>query len=192
MAASNIDYIRPVTEKLSTAKALKAEGNEFYKKGETKKALSRYHKALLYLRGIKCDIYDKERFNFGINTSKGDADKVSAAVEKDVLDTEGQVYNNLAAALLALPESDPEKIVSYAESAIERFPKNEKAWHRKGVALFKLKKFDEAEEALKASLSFSATGIPDPKTKDMLARISEATVQHKQKQKDMYKKMLSA
>lgn len=40
-------------EKLQTAKQFKGEGNGFYKENKYKAAMGKYHRALLYLKGIE-------------------------------------------------------------------------------------------------------------------------------------------
>ena len=59
--------------------------------------------------------------------------------EKEVSSFTVSIYNNLSAALLASPDSDPSKVVKYTNEVIDREPKNEKAWHRKGTAYFRYK-----------------------------------------------------
>ena len=57
------------SEKLEVAKQLKQEGNEFYKKGEAKKALGKYHRALLYAKGIHAEAHDRKKFQFAAELS---------------------------------------------------------------------------------------------------------------------------
>lgn len=64
--------------------------------------------------------------------------KLTPEQEKEVSSLTASIYNNLSAALLASPDSDPAKVVKYTNEVIDREPKNEKAWHRKGTAYFRL------------------------------------------------------
>lgn len=50
-------------DKFSSAQELKLAGNELYKSGEVKKALGKYHRALLYIKGIESDLNDKQGKN---------------------------------------------------------------------------------------------------------------------------------
>ena len=51
-----------IQEKLSQSLAFKDEGNELYKAKEYKKAMRKYHNAILYLKGIDNDLHGTPAF----------------------------------------------------------------------------------------------------------------------------------
>ena len=103
----------------------------------------------------------------------------------------GQLYNNLSAALLACPDSDPKKALKYAEEAISRFPRNEKAWHRKAMALYRMGDASESLETFTRCLEMSATGVADAKTKTVMADCERIVRLRLEKEKKVYQKMFN-
>ena len=51
-----------IQEKLEKSLAFKDEGNNFYKAKEYKKAMRKYHNAILYLKGIDNDLHGTPAF----------------------------------------------------------------------------------------------------------------------------------
>ena len=51
-----------VEEKLKEAKLFKDAGNELYKSGDFKSAARKYHRAILYLKGIDSDLHGGSPF----------------------------------------------------------------------------------------------------------------------------------
>ena len=96
--ASNVSPRVSDREKLLSAKNFKAEGNEFHKKKEFRKAIGEYHRALLQLKAIG----QSKSAGLGAFMSDEDMESMgySAVVPEDVQAEATQLladcYNNLA------------------------------------------------------------------------------------------------
>ena len=62
-----------IEEKLKQALAFKDEGNSFYKVKDYKKAMRKYHNAILYLKGIDTDLHGTPAFlqNASVDPNSG-------------------------------------------------------------------------------------------------------------------------
>lgn len=81
-----------VAERITKAQELKQEGNGFFKTGKWKKAIGKYHRALLFVKGIT------DRFEAVPGVSLQDVAKVKATAEEEAAATSllVAVSNNLA------------------------------------------------------------------------------------------------
>lgn len=78
-------------EKLDKGNALKDEGNAFYKQKDYKNAMKKYHRALLYVKGLN----QKHPFSAILNIPNGDSE-MSEEFKEKIQQTESSCYNNLA------------------------------------------------------------------------------------------------
>jgi len=77
-------------DKLQEAKRYKQAGNEHYKAGNVKKAIGSYHRALLYLRGIK---KSEEDVPF---LEKKKKSCIPIKIQEEITQLSSQCYNNLS------------------------------------------------------------------------------------------------
>ena len=104
------------TDKLFTAKTFKTEGNEFHKKKEFKKAIGKYHRALLQLKaigqsksaGLGAFMSDEDLESMGYSSN------VTEEVQAETTQLLADCYNNLAGTDLSKSAQD--------EMAITRHP----------------------------------------------------------------------
>lgn len=153
--------IVPDTEKLANAKKFKEEGNECHKCKQYKRAVGKYHRALLQLKGIGSakssglgsllSDKDMEELGYGGN--------VPEEVRHEVTKLTADCYNNLAACLLQLPEPNYEKIIDYCNNVIELTPSNVKAYYRRGMAYCHLENFEKALESFDQAESEAGSNI---------------------------------
>ena len=81
-----------VAERITKAQELKQEGNAFFKTGKWKKAIGRYHRALLFVKGIT------DRFEAVPGVPLKEIAKVKATAEEEAAATSllVAISNNLA------------------------------------------------------------------------------------------------
>ncbi len=84
-----------VEEKLEAARALKRDGNNFFKERNWKSAISKYHRSKLYCKGF----VDKLDFIPGLESASGRA-KPSDEQQKEATELMVTVTNNLAGKLI--------------------------------------------------------------------------------------------
>ena len=96
------------TDKLFTAKTFKTEGNEFHKKKEFKKAIGKYHRALLQLKaigqsksaGLGAFMSDEDLESMGYSSN------VTEEVQAETTQLLADCYNNLAGTDLSKSAQD--------------------------------------------------------------------------------------
>lgn len=79
-------------ERIQQGVALKAEGNEYFKKKEYRNAMKCYHKALLHVRGL----VDQPTFLAGMDSFEKD---ISDDDKEGIYQVQFSCYNNLAGKL---------------------------------------------------------------------------------------------
>lgn len=83
---------KPLDEDMiASAERFKMEGNEFFKTKNTKKAMGKYHRAILQLKGVGSD--EKMGALLGADIQPK---KLSADMEKKFIKLKTDCYNNLA------------------------------------------------------------------------------------------------
>ena len=82
----------PWEEKLEEARKYKASGNEFYNLKIYNKAVSKYHRALLYIKGIENSLEQHPL----VGQQLGAADKLTSEAEAELKKMKMACYNNLA------------------------------------------------------------------------------------------------
>lgn len=182
----SLDEIR---SKLAQAQSFKSAGNDLYKSGKHLEAAKKYHRAVLYLKGIDADIHGGMPFPLAQGLGR-EKPELTPELESECIATNIAVYNNLAASMLLIPGSDMERIVHYSSVVIELDSINEKAWYRKGQALMQLRKFEEAKEALLKSSSLGPASGKENKIVQKLVRDCDIEIEkNKKREKDMCRNM---
>ncbi|XP_062604773.1 tetratricopeptide repeat protein 9C-like [Saccostrea cucullata] len=139
---------------ITSAETFKMEGNEYFKSKNLKKAMGKYHRAILQLKGVGSD----EKMSAVMGLDNQPSKKLSPQLEEKFNKLKTDCYNNLAACLLQEKEPNYSKIVEYCDEVLQVSPGNIKAQHRKGVALYHLKKYEESMSTLqKADQTDSST-----------------------------------
>ncbi|KAB7498879.1 Tetratricopeptide repeat protein 9C [Armadillidium nasatum] len=142
----NMDKVREASKeeaiesKFEKAKELKLKGNEFFKSQNFKKALYQYHSALMYLKGVECDINPSVPF--------GETLKLSAEKEDNINVLNAEIQNNLAACFLKQNPIKYNRILECCKEAIKRQPDNLKATYRMALAYYHLKDYDKARDSI--------------------------------------------
>ncbi|XP_043540696.1 tetratricopeptide repeat protein 9C-like isoform X2 [Chiloscyllium plagiosum] len=130
----------------------KAEGNEYYNQRRLREAISRYHWALMQLRGLDPS-EPTPLYAFG-------DEKVKLSPEQTALlrDTECDCYNNLAACLLQSEKVNYNRVRDYCLKVLDRQADNAKALYRAGVALYYIRDYDRALHYLSEAAKLSPNG----------------------------------
>lgn len=168
-------------ENVDSARRYKEIGNKRYKNGEFGAAIGQYHRAVIYLKAIDA----AQKYPLSIDQVILPADK---RVEVDQLFADCQ--SNLAACLLQSDKPSYTRVVDCCKEATTRVPTNIKAHYRLGVALYHLKRFAEANDALKKAAELQTK--PDASVKKYLDMCQKAIVDEKQRERDRCKAMFSA
>jgi len=190
-----------IQEKLNQALAFKDEGNDLYKAKEHKKAMRKYHNAILYLKGIDNDLHGTPAFLQSASVDPNSDKKISPELEKECIKANISVYNNLAVCILtnardnsiSNAEQEYEKVVKYADIVLELEEENDKALYRKAQALKLMRNFSSAREIfekLKAVQEKKGQNVP----KDVISGIKEcqdALKDYDKKEKSMYQNMFT-
>lgn len=146
--ASLLKEVPTVMEKrLQEAQLYKEEGNQRYREGKYRDAVSRYHRALLQLRGLDPSLPSPI-------PNLGPQGPALTPEQENILHTiQTDCYNNLAACLLQMEPVNYERVREYSQKVLERQPDNAKALYRAGVAFFHLQDYDQARHYLLAAVN---------------------------------------
>ncbi|CAI9730313.1 repeat 9C [Octopus vulgaris] len=146
----DMKYKQNIDERIETAKTLKNEGNEFYKEKKYRQATGKYHRALLQLKlnmDNVCrpltDCLQQSPDSFPSYNVPVDYRQTISAIQADC-------YNNLAACLLHKEDTNYDRIIEYCDLVLAIYPENLKAAFRKCMALYHMKKYEEALEDLQS------------------------------------------
>ncbi|XP_057582555.1 tetratricopeptide repeat protein 9C isoform X1 [Hippopotamus amphibius kiboko] len=134
-------------KRLQEAQLYKEKGNQCYREGKYRDAVSGYHRALLQLRGLDPSLPSPIP-NLG---PQGPA--LTPEQENVLHTTQTDCYNNLAACLLQMEPVNYERVKEYSQKVLERQPDNAKALYRAGVAFFHLQDYDQAQHYLMAAVN---------------------------------------
>ncbi|XP_060614251.2 tetratricopeptide repeat protein 9C [Anolis sagrei] len=132
---------------LQQARAFKEEGNRYYKEGRFRDAVSRYHWALLQVKGLDPSIPSPLQA-FGAERAS-----MTSAQEILLFSIQSDCYNNLAACLLQMQHVNYERVKEYSLKVLEKQPENVKGLYRAGVAFYHLQDYDRARQYLLAAMS---------------------------------------
>ena len=184
-----------IEQKLKTALTFKDEGNELYKAKDYKKAMRKYHNAIMYLNGIDNDLHGTPSFMQFASVDPDSEKKIPQSLEQECIKANISIYNNLAACMLAseahTTEADFEKVVKYTDIVLELDEENEKALYRKAQALRQVRDFSKANDTYE-KLKNVRTKKGQAITQDVINGVKEcqeALNDYGKKEKDMYQKM---
>ena len=165
--------------KLSKAGEEKKLGNEFFKTGNLRSAIKKYHIALLYIKDI-------EKPNPLQKMSGVAPRQISEEDQSSINDMRSICYNNLAACLLK--DQKYEKVIEYTTKTLDVYPSNIKALFRRGEAYMNVRNFDRAEQDF-----LEIKNIDENETcPDKFFPVIEAQRRHQtNKEKELYKKMMN-
>ncbi|KAL6083581.1 hypothetical protein STEG23_000654 [Scotinomys teguina] len=139
-------------KRLQEAQLFKEEGNQRYREGKYRDAVSRYHRALLQLRGLDPSLPSP------IPNLGPEGPTLTPEQENILHTTQTDCYNNLAACLLQMEPVNYERVREYSQKVLERQPENAKALYRAGVAFFHLQDYDQARHYLLAAVNRQPKG----------------------------------
>ena len=128
---------------IRAAQQLKDEGNELFKAQMYRKAAIVYNKVFGYVNGLVAEGHEMGQY---AQAGSMLDEETAAEVRKLKLAT----YGNLCAAYVHL--SKYEKVIKFADRALKLDPNYVKCLFRKGQALTKLRKYDDAKTVLRAAV----------------------------------------
>ncbi|XP_029470699.1 tetratricopeptide repeat protein 9C isoform X2 [Rhinatrema bivittatum] len=163
--------------RLQQAQKFKEAGNQSYKEQHFRDAVSRYHRALLQLRGLDPSVLSSLQA-FGAETPA-----LTQAQEQTLHNTQRDCYNNLAACLLHMEPVNYERVREYSLKVLLQQPENVKALYRAGVAFYHLRDYDQAHHYL----SEAARREPKDTNVKRYLRLTESELSsYQQQQQQMY------
>ncbi|XP_042294793.1 tetratricopeptide repeat protein 9C [Sceloporus undulatus] len=162
---------------LQRAQAFKEEGNRCYKEGRFRDAVSRYHWALLQVKGLDPSV------PFPLQEFGAERASMTSEQERVLHNIQSDCYNNLAACLLQMQHVNYERVKEYSLKVLERQPENVKGLYRAGVAFYHLKDYDKARHYLLAATSKQPK---DANVKRYLQMTETQLSSYHQKEKQLY------
>ncbi|XP_041035861.1 tetratricopeptide repeat protein 9C-like isoform X1 [Carcharodon carcharias] len=171
-----------VEMRIQQAVQYKAEGNQHYKQKRLREAISRYHWALMHLRGL--DPSEPTPLQaFG-----GEKAQLSPEQVERLHSTECDCYNNLAACLLLSEKVNYERVRDYCLKVLDRQAANTKALYRAGVALYNIGDYDRALHYLTEAAKLCPN---DAHVKRYIQETEQRLSQYHQRERMMYKGMFA-
>lgn len=171
-----------IDDKIERAFILKSEGNDYFKANDLQSAIRKYHNALLYVKGLASRRGTLEAL--GADCSVSEINEVTEERKAKIEELEFLCYNNLAASLLK--KQKYERVIDYANKALELQPENTKALFRRGTAHMHIQDYLAAEKDFKKVLQVDPT---EKATQRYMQQIEVYKEKELQKQKQMYSKM---
>ncbi|KAK3093598.1 hypothetical protein FSP39_017932 [Pinctada imbricata] len=168
--------------KLDSAEKYKSEGNEFFRSKELKKAMGKYHRAILFLKGVGKETNVGAMFG----ATNSEIPKLSQEDQNRFEKLKVDCFNNLAACLLQTEKPSYQKVLEYCEEVLVVSPENIKAHHRRGVALYNLRKYEDAMSA------FQRANERDPATRKYISMCKQAIEKEDRELRDTYRSMFSS
>ena len=98
-----------IETKLQTALKFKEEGNVLYKSKDFKKAMRKYHNAILYMKGIDNDLHGTPEFLKTSSVNPDSEKKIDDELEDKCIEANISIYNNLGKNPFTLESFFPEK-----------------------------------------------------------------------------------
>ncbi|XP_078516715.1 tetratricopeptide repeat protein 9C [Lissotriton helveticus] len=167
-------------DRLQQAQIFKDAGNKSYKEQRYRDAISKYHRALLQLKGLDPNMPSPLQA-FGAK-----APVVTPEQEKALHNLQRDCYNNLAACLLHTDPVPYARVLQYSVLVLEKQPSNAKALYRAGVASFHLRDFDSALHYLGEAQRIQPT---DANVKKYLKLTDSELSGYRQQEKQLYRDM---
>ncbi|XP_015677007.1 tetratricopeptide repeat protein 9C isoform X2 [Protobothrops mucrosquamatus] len=177
MASAKVSSEAIPEQRLQQASIFKEEGNRCYKGGRFRDAVSRYHWALLQIKGLDPSMPSPLQ-EFG-----AEKPTVTPDQEKQLYSIQCDCYNNLAACLLQMQPVNYERVKDYSLKVLERQADNVKALYRAGVAFYHLGDYDKAQHYL---LSATSRQPKDANVKRYLQLTESQLSSYLQKEKQLY------
>lgn len=169
---------------LESAKQYKELGNERYKNGEYGAALGQYHRGIIYLKAIEASQKTSLLEHLGGPPASG---PLPADKKQEVDQLYADCQSNLAACLLQSQKPSYTRVVDCCNEAISRVPNNVKAHYRLGVALYHLKRYTDAIDALQKASKLQSK--PDGNVTKYLTLCRKEISDEKQRERDRCKAM---
>ncbi|XP_023327118.1 tetratricopeptide repeat protein 9C, partial [Eurytemora carolleeae] len=104
-----------IEEKLKEATRYKEMGNELYKMKDYRAAAGKYHRSILYLKGIDNDLHGTPAYLQAVSVNPDQANCISKQMEQECIQLNIQVHNNLCACILQQESGNPERVKDLAE-----------------------------------------------------------------------------
>ncbi|KAJ1108710.1 hypothetical protein NDU88_006081 [Pleurodeles waltl] len=177
---NNAPSFAQMDDRLQQAQIFKDAGNKSYKEQRYRDAISRYHRALLQLKGLDPNMPSPLQA-FGAKRPV-----VTPEQEKALHDLQRDCYNNLAACLLHTEPVPYARVKEYSVLVLEKQPGNAKALYRAGVASFHLRDFDSALHYLGEAQRIQPT---DANVKKYLKLTESELSGYRQQEKQLYRDM---
>jgi tetratricopeptide (TPR) repeat protein len=180
MSSSTPSVPQTVEEKIQHAQQLKEQGNEHFKKGETKKAIRSYKHIFLYVTGLG---------NNPLEVLSNQQTSMSSSSNKDaspIAQLQLTANLNLAACYLKISPPNYRRAKEYADKVLKSDSENVKAIFRRAQASLGLQDIDNARIDLEKAQKLAPE---DALIKKELKRLEQMEVQHKQKEKKLYQHM---
>ncbi|KAL8184271.1 UNVERIFIED_CONTAM: Tetratricopeptide repeat protein 9C [Gekko kuhli] len=173
MAAAKASSEETMELRLQQAQRFKEEGNRCYKEGRFRDAVSRYHWALLQVKGldpsVPCPLQELGRER---------PHACALRLADDVNSSE-----HAQACLLHMEPVNYERVKDYSLKVLERQPGNTKALYRAGVAFYHLRDYDKARHYLLEAIGKQPK---DANVKRYLQLTESQLSSYHQKEKQLY------
>ncbi|KAM9850382.1 tetratricopeptide repeat protein 9C [Aulostomus maculatus] len=182
-AAAASTSVKPVWVSLEEAAHMKTEGNAFYREKNFRSAISRYHCALLVLRGLDSEVTSAVE-GFG-----PEMPALTSEQETLLRNTQVDCYNNLAACLLQKSSVNYSRVREYSLRVLDWRPGDVKALYRAGVATLELGDAQTAKEYLTQVCKVQPN---DTNVRKQLQRAEEKLKKELQREKAMCRGMFSS
>ncbi|KAM6434794.1 tetratricopeptide repeat protein 9C [Liasis olivaceus] len=177
MASAKVPSEATTELRLQQARTFKEEGNRYYKEGRFRDAVSRYHWALLQIRGLDPSTPSP------LQEFVAEKPAMTPEQEKLLYSIQSDCYNNLAACLLHMQPVNYDRVKHYSLKVLERQADNAKALYRAGVAFYHLGDYDKAQHYL---LSATSRQPKDANVKRYLQLTESQLSSYLQKEKQLY------
>lgn len=189
-----------IMERVHKAEEYKSAGNESYKGKDIKSAIGKYHRGLLFVKGLDSmaqqDVVQrlagvgKSGEVFGSPGTQDFGEIIGKLlpdnIEERVAGIEQSCYNNLAACLLQQENPKYEKVVFYCDKVLLMEAANPKALFRKGQSLYHLRDYGAAVEVLKKARQNAKS---DPNVRKYISLCEAQIADQDKKEKVRYKAM---
>ena len=142
---------RSSEEKIAEGQRLKSKGNDYFKRGQFKKAAYRYHKVFLFVNGLTASDENMAQY--------AGSHVLSKEASLEVKELKASVHNNLA--MTFLKQSKGAEALDAADKCLAIQPSNFKAKFRRAQAFTLLRDFDRANAVLLELRDVTSAGGSD-------------------------------
>ncbi|XP_033112762.1 tetratricopeptide repeat protein 9C-like [Anneissia japonica] len=178
-------------DRITQAESYKVEGNLLYKQKEYKKAIGKYHRALLFLKGLQDNAQMKAMRSVLLSVNEPSIeDGLTNDIKDKIKNIEIGCYNNLSVCLLQDDQPNYDRIAEYSMNVIKLDSKNVKAYYRQGLAYYHKRNFTSSLESFHQAKRHSKDTV-DPSIKKYISKCETELANQDEKTKAMYKSMFS-